>query len=219
MIEHHILCYGDSMSWGIIPGTRQRHAYEKRWTGILQNLLGPTVRVIEECLNGRTTAWDDPFRPNRNGKELLLPLLQAHAPLDLVILFLGTNDLQAMYGVNADASSLGASGLVDTIQSCRAGPMQNPPKVLLVSPPRIANPCGTMVEKFRGAEEKSQDFSRWYRRVAEERGCAFLDATDVIQPSVVDGVHLDEPQHHQFATALHPRVAQLLDTAQHANLT
>lgn len=49
----------------------------------------------------RTTAWNDPFRPSRNGRDLLLPLLQTHAPLDLVIIFLGTNDLQAMYGVSA----------------------------------------------------------------------------------------------------------------------
>jgi len=55
--------------------------------------------------------------------------------------------------------------------------------------------------------------------VAEERGCAYFDAADVIQPSAVDGVHLDEPQHLQLATALHPCVAQLLDTAKPANLT
>lgn len=218
MMKHHILCYGDSMSWGIVPGTRQRHVFEKRWTGILQNLLGPQVRVIEECLNGRTTAWDDPFRPNRNGKELLLPLLHSHSPLDLVILFLGTNDMQAMYGVTAYASSLGASVLVDTIQTCRAEPMQSPPKVLLVSPPHIANPCGTMAEKFCGAAEKSLEFARWYSRVAEERGCHFFDAADVIQASAVDGVHLDEPQHLQFAKAIHPCVANLLDTAEPSHL-
>jgi lysophospholipase L1-like esterase len=215
MIEQHLLCYGDSVSWGIIPGTRQRHAFEKRWPGILQGLLGPKVRVIEECLNGRTTAWDDPFRPKRNGKDQLLPALQSHSPLELVILFLGTNDMQTVYGVNAYASSLGAGALVDTIMACRAEPMQNPPQVLLVSPQRIIQPCGAMVEKFRGAEKKSEEFTQWYRRVADERGCGFFDAADVIRPSVVDGVHLDELQHQQFATAIHPFVARLLETSKH----
>ncbi len=212
MIEQHLLCYGDSVSWGIVPGTRQRHVFEKRWPGILQGLLGPKVRVIEECLNGRTTAWDDPFRPDRNGKDQLLPALQSHSPLDLVILFLGTNDMQAVYGVNAYASSLGAGVLVDTILACRAEPMRSAPKVLLVSPPRIIQPCGAMVEKFRGAEEKSLAFTQWYRRVADERECSFFDAADVVRPSTVDGVHWDEPQHQQFATAIHSRVVQLLDT-------
>ncbi|QTN28253.1 SGNH/GDSL hydrolase family protein [Rhodoferax sp. AJA081-3] len=218
MIEQHLLCYGDSVSWGIIPGTRQRHVYEKRWPGILQALLGSKVRVIEECLNGRTTAWDDPFRPNRNGKDQLLPALQSHAPLDLVILFLGTNDMQTVYGVNAYASSLGAGVLVDTVLSCRAEPMQHPPKVLLVSPPRIVRPCGAMVEKFRGAEEKSAEFTHWYRRIADERGCGYFDAAEVVHPSVVDGVHWDEAQHQQFATAMHTHVTQLLATAKSRHL-
>jgi lysophospholipase L1-like esterase len=99
LIKQHVLCYGDSLSWGIIPGTRGRHAHDKRWPMVLQGLLGQETRVIEECLNGRTTAWNDPFRPGRCGQELLLPLLQSHSPLDLVVVFLGTNDLQAMYGV------------------------------------------------------------------------------------------------------------------------
>lgn len=210
MIEKHVLCYGDSMSWGIVPGTRQRHSYEKRWPGILQKLVGPDVRVIEECLNGRTTAWDDPFRPSRNGKDLLLPLLHSHSPIDLVILFLGTNDLQNMYGVTAYESAQGAGALVDVIQSCRAEPMTVPPKALLVSPPRIVHPCGSMEEKFRNAEKKSSEFSYWYQRIANERGCFFFDAANVIQPSSVDGVHLDELQHQQFASGIHPCVAELL---------
>lgn len=215
MINKNVLCYGDSVSWGIIPGSRQRHAFERRWPGILQGLLGPKVRVIEECLNGRTTAWDDPFRPNRNGRELLLPVLHSHSPVDLVILFLGTNDLQAVYGVNAYASSLGAGALVDAIMACRAEPMQTPPSVLLVSPTRIVRPCGTMAEKFRGAEEKSAEFSTWYRRVADERGCGFFNAADVVAPSEVDGVHWDEPQHQQFAASIHTHVANLLGTTAH----
>ena len=205
-----VLCYGDSMSWGIIPGTRNRHAYEKRWTGILQSLLPAEVRVIEECLNGRTTAWDDPFRPKRNGGELLLPILQSHSPLDLVILFLGTNDLQNMYGVGAYESSLGVAALVDVMQKNVPEPMTAAPAIILVAPPRIVRPCGPMAEKFRGAEEKSEGFSRWYQRVAEERRCLFFDAAEVISPSKVDGVHLDELQHRQFALAIESCVTQAL---------
>lgn len=211
MLEKTMLCYGDSMSWGIIPGSRQRHAYGKRWTGVLQGLLGPQVRLIEECLNGRTTAWNDPFRPARLGRDYLLPLLQSHAPLDLVLVFLGTNDLQAMYSVSAYESSLGANALVDLIQTSRMEPMTAPPKVLLVAPPLIVRPCGAMQDKFKGAEEKSRGFAEHYRRVAQERGCFFFDAAGVITPSTTDGVHLDEPQHLAFAQAVHPVVAHILE--------
>ncbi|WP_255575856.1 SGNH/GDSL hydrolase family protein [Duganella violaceipulchra] len=211
MAAKHVLCYGDSMSWGIIPGTRQRHPHDRRWTGILQQLLGDDIRVIEECLNGRTTVWNDPFRPGRNGKDLLLPILHSHAPIDLVIIFVGTNDLQAIYGVGAYESSLGAGVLVDIVQGCRAEPMLVAPQVLLLAPPRIGKLGGTMVEKFHGAEEKSSHFTRCYARIAEERGCSFIDAAEFIQPSDVDGVHLDELQHRQLAAALHHRVLAILD--------
>jgi lysophospholipase L1-like esterase len=64
--------YGDSLTWGIIPGTRSRLLFSQRWPGILEAELvrgGLSVRVIEDCLNGRRTVWDDPFKPGRNGLD------------------------------------------------------------------------------------------------------------------------------------------------------
>jgi len=60
-----ILIYSDSLTWGIIPETRNRLPFEKRWPGVFETALkvaGKDVRVIENCLNGRRTCWDDPTR-------------------------------------------------------------------------------------------------------------------------------------------------------------
>ena len=68
----HILVYADSLSWGIVPTTRQRLPFDQRWPGVMENLLnqsGTSVRVIEDCLNGRRTVWDDPFKPGRKGLD------------------------------------------------------------------------------------------------------------------------------------------------------
>ena len=35
----HILVYGDSLSWGIVPGTRQRLAFDARWPGVMEGKL------------------------------------------------------------------------------------------------------------------------------------------------------------------------------------
>ena len=43
---------------------------------------GSGVRVVEEGLNGRTTRWDDPIEPGRNGLTSLRPCLDSHQPLD-----------------------------------------------------------------------------------------------------------------------------------------
>ena len=88
-----ILCFGDSNTWGDPPGGNGRFAWHERWTGILQSSLGDGFRVIEEGLCGRTTCFDDPFSPNRNGLAYLTVALETHCPLDLLIIMLGTNDL------------------------------------------------------------------------------------------------------------------------------
>ena len=74
----------------------------------MQTELGPDYRVIDEGLNGRTTVWDDPIEEYRYGKQHLIPLLDTHAPLDLVVIFLGTNDLKSRYDLTAQDVSFGA---------------------------------------------------------------------------------------------------------------
>ena len=34
----NILAFGDSNTWGLIPGTHERYPWEKRWTSILQKI-------------------------------------------------------------------------------------------------------------------------------------------------------------------------------------
>ena len=88
----NILCFGDSNTWGYVPGTGNRYPKQIRWTGLLQNLLGDSFFIIEEGLNGRTTVLDDPTRIAKNGMTYLRPCLDSQAPIDLVVMMLGTND-------------------------------------------------------------------------------------------------------------------------------
>jgi lysophospholipase L1-like esterase len=89
-----VLAFGDSLSWGIVPSTRDRWPFAQRWAGVLEERLGPPVRVIEEHLNGRT-AFDNPVLPGRNGLAALPVLLESHAPLDVVIVMLGATTCSA----------------------------------------------------------------------------------------------------------------------------
>jgi lysophospholipase L1-like esterase len=111
-----ILAYADSLTWGIIPNTRERLAFDARWPGVLENELkkgGLCVRVIEDCLNGRRTVWEDPFKPGRNGLHGLAQKIEIHSPLALVLLMLGTNDFQFCHPYNdAWAAAQGVAALV-----------------------------------------------------------------------------------------------------------
>ncbi|NYS61239.1 SGNH/GDSL hydrolase family protein [Vreelandella salicampi] len=210
---HQILVYADSLSWGIIPDTRRRLGFEQRWPGVLEkNLLeaGVSVRVIEDCLNGRRTVWDDPYKPGRNGLEGLEQRIEINSPLSLVVMLLGTNDFQSMHKFNAWQSAQGVKTLVGAIRRAPIEPGMPVPPIMLVAPPKIQKAKGNIAPKFEGAESKAVGLSAAIAAVAEECECHFFDAGLVTPTSRIDGVHLDEDQHYELGTALAKAIQPLV---------
>ncbi|MCI0458642.1 MAG: SGNH/GDSL hydrolase family protein [Gemmataceae bacterium] len=208
-----LLVYADSLSWGIIPNTRRRLPFEDRWPGVLELALasaGLRVRVIEDCLNGRRTAWDDPFKPGRNGLLGIEQRIEIHAPLALVLVMLGTNDFQSMHPHNAWHSAQGLAAVVRAIRRAPVEPGMPTPEILVVAPPPIQAPRGPIAAKFLGAEEKCLGLAKAYEQVAAGEGCHFFDAGGVTTSSVVDGVHLDVDQHAVLGRALAAVVSAVL---------
>jgi len=208
-----ILCYGDSNTWGYSPSIQDRYARNERWGGVLRNALGEGYLVIEEGLGGRTTVWDDPVEGiYKNGRTYLMPCLESHQPIDLVVILLGTNDLKRRFGVGAFDIARGAGVLVQIIQRSETGPNGKAPEVLLLAPPPTADLAGTdFVEMFKGAEEKSKNFSHEFQRVAEELGCEFLDTAEVIVSSRLDAIHLDAEGHRKLGRAVAARAREILE--------
>lgn len=208
-----VLVYGDSLSWGIVPGTRRRLLFSQRWPGILETELvrgGLTVRVIEDCLNGRRTVWEDPFKAGRNGLTGIEQRIEVNSPLALVILMLGTNDFQSVHQHNASHSAQGIASLVRAIRRAPIEPDMLVPPILIIAPPPTGAPAGTMAEKFADARGKSAGISPAYAAIAAELSCEFFDAGRVISVSKVDGVHLDADQHEILGRELVDPVRKLL---------
>src|SRR5512143_3882399 len=133
-----ILVYADSLTWGIVPDTRRRLPFAQRWPGVMEVALGERgqpVRVIEDCLNGRRTVFDDPYKPGRNGLVGLEQRIEIHSPLALVILMLGTNDFQSMHAHTAWHSAQGVAALVGAIRRAPIEPGMPVPAILVVAPP------------------------------------------------------------------------------------
>jgi lysophospholipase L1-like esterase len=209
----HVLVYGDSLSWGIVPETRRRLPFEGRWPGVMEAALsadGRAVRVIEDCLNGRRTAFEDPYEPGRNGLVGLEQRIEATSPVALVVLFLGTNDFQSMHPHTAWHAGQGITALVRAIRRAPIEPGMPVPRVLVVAPPVAGTAHGTMAEKFRGADVRSAGLADVYARVAVEEGRPFFDAGAVVRTSALDGVHLDADQHVVLGRALAAIVGGLL---------
>lgn len=204
-----ILCFGDSNTWGYDPATQERFDEATRWTGVLQAALGRDFAVIEEGLNGRTTVWNDPIEGHKNGHDYLVPCLESHRPLDLVVLMLGTNDLKRRFSLSAYDIAQGVAVLLRAVSYSGAGRDGQPPRVLLLAPPPTAR-LSDFAEMFEGAGPKSLLLGQHYRVVAEQGHAAFLDTATVVRTSDIDGIHLEAAEHAKLGRAVAHEVLALI---------
>ena len=207
-----ILAFGDSLTWGFVAGTWERHPFDIRWPNVLAAGLVGRARVIEEGMNGRTTVFPDPTDgAERNGAVALPMLLTTHQPLDLVIIMLGTNDIKYANRCRAFDAALGMGRLVQIVQMFPWIKTASPPQILVMSPPAL---CKTADEWFNDlwghAIEESKLFAGHYARVAKDTGVAFFDAGSVAKTDPTDGGHLDAANTRAIGEALVPVVKKIL---------
>jgi len=166
--------------------------------------------VVEEGLGGRTTVRDDPIEgAHKNGRTYLRACLESHRPIDLMTIMLGTNDLKARFAASASDIAQGAASLAETALRSGCGPNGGAPAVVLISPPAVGK-LTDMAEMFEGSEEKSRRFPVHYRRFAEQSGLVFLDASEVVVSSDLDGIHLEAGEHRKLGEAVADRVRSAL---------
>jgi lysophospholipase L1-like esterase len=195
--------------------TIQRYPRGTRWTGILQNLLGENFHIVEEGLNSRTTNLNYQIPPDRNGKTYLQSCLYSHAPIDLVILALGGNDLKAYFNRTSSEIRAGLAELVEIIQGSFYGErMHQPPKILIMSPFKVL----AVAEQFKDengvvvladAGIRAQELVQEYAALAKEKNCFFLDVSKSIYPSEIDGMHLDAAAHQELAKILSENIKSI----------
>jgi len=205
-----VLCYGDSNTWGYVASTDARLDWPDRWPGVLQSALGERVHVVEEGLSGRTTMFDVPGEASRNGLDTLPVALETHAPLDVVLLALGVNDL-FLPGITARWVARGVEALVLAARTGGWGPGQRAPSVVVVVPP----PVGAVPEEWTAdapsAREESEQLAAEMARVCDPIGVPLVDLAGVCEPSSVDGVHFEAEAHRQIGLAVAPQVRRLLE--------
>ena len=114
-----ILCYGDSNTFGTVPLTDpaaegQRYDEHTRWCGVLRDTLGEGWEIIEDGVGGRCTIYGDGEEAYKNGEPTLLPALQAAAPMDAVVIMLGTNDAKRRFNLTPMTIGEGMMQLVRT---------------------------------------------------------------------------------------------------------
>ena len=220
MTMKNILCFGDSNTWGFVPGAfdpktlyMKRYSIRERWPGLLRGILSEDFHIIEEGLNGRTTNVEYPDLSGRSGTSYILPCLYSHSPLDLVILNIGINDTKVIFDRSMMEISKGMAEIIDLIRSTSYGPdMQGQPQILLLSPSALIHE-GYVDQNnesaFKGGMEKSLLFNDYYEKLALERDCHYIDLQSAVSYSKVDGLHYDKRGHAVVASSVASKINEI----------
>jgi len=211
MNRKRILCFGDSYTWGYIPGTNhERFSEEIRFPKVLQKLLGNDFEIIEEGLNSRTLVSEDerPGKQGRNGSQYLIPCLDSHDPLDLVIIMLGTNEMKHKFQTSSEEiGSLFEENFIKVILNRKSQFRDSYPKLLIISLPVINESAEYALVRYVGGTAKSKQLSKIYSDIAKTNECYFVDASKLAVG--IDGVHLTEESHVKLAEMLYNAVNQI----------
>ena len=217
-MRKHIVCFGDSNTHGYCADPLDcadggdRFNEDERWTCLLQKKLGEGCLVIEEGLSGRTTVFPDPLHESMPGLDVIYSCMMSHEPVDLLVIMLGTNDTKERFGANAACIAIGMERLVMKAKSIPAW-RDGKPNILIICPPHIGEglylvPAGDAMG--RGCPEKSRELARYLVPVAEQQGCAFLDAEGLAEYNKIDCMHLSRKGHAQIADVLAVLIPTLL---------
>lgn len=203
-----IICYGDSNTFGYIPGKGGRYDCHTRWPGKLQDLSGASFEVIEEGLCGRTTAFEDMTCPGRCGLDTMGAIIKSHGSVDLLVVMLGSNDCKTQFHVSA-AQIKDALEKVIKEAICHAA---KPFQMLLIAPAPITEnvlKSGFGTEFDKTSLKVSGELAAEYKKLAEVYACGFLDASEAVCASVTDGLHLDKDSHLALARAVAEKIKEM----------
>ncbi len=214
-----ILCYGDSNTWGHDPvntdpasGLAARYDENTRWPCLLQKNLGEEYYVWEAGLCGRTTVFDDPIMPTRNGVRDFEMVLQTCDPVDCVIFALGTNDTKDMFCASALIITYAMDRLLQVCKSALQQSRSRNAKIIIACPIiPVADGAGEYCYGFSELSTKiGEELRERYAQLAKDNGCEYIDINAIAVPSPADGVHLDPDGHKRVAKEMTDLVKSLI---------
>ena len=192
-MQERILCYGDSNTYGydaaVYFGGRFPEA--QTWVGRLN--ADPELaafQFINFGENGRCIP-DDSW-----SLVELRETVQRFAPLRLITVMLGSNDLLSLRRPRIEA----VAGKMDTLLTYLLhlpAVSGDPSRLLLIAPPRTQI---TRMDPYLSAfDDAAAEFGAAYRQLADTYKVHFADAGSWNLPLAQDGVHLTEKAHEIFA--------------------
>ena len=194
----NILCYGDSNVFGYNPIDGSRFDNNSRWTGVLQTILKNEFEIIEEGINNRTGFVKNPDNFLYSAQRHFPKLISKSQFFDIIILAIGTNDLQIQYDINFRTIEKGLEALILTAKN-------KSNDIILIPPVNIDKSIlnGNFKNLFdESSISKSKKVKKTYKKLAQVFNCKYFDFNKVTTPSQIDGLHYDVNAHQLIAKNL-----------------
>lgn len=193
-----ILCYGDSNTFGYNPFDSSRFDEKTRWTALLQENLGSDFEIIEEGACDRTGIADNDKGFLYSAQRHFPKMITKTKDVDLLILAIGTNDLQYKYDLTIHQFENGLEKLIVTAKN-------NVRRIILIPPVILHENVLEGFFKFQFDEtsvSKSKKIGKFYRKLSNIYGLDYFDLNDFVKPSNADGLHYDSEGHKIISTKL-----------------
>ncbi|MGB4800473.1 MAG: GDSL-type esterase/lipase family protein [Candidatus Saccharimonadales bacterium] len=199
-----ILIYGDSNTYGEAAFHRRRLPYDDRWTSKLQKLLDQNTldaRVISEGLSGRIAGDYKQHDTHTNGLRHFEAIYRSHVPIDILIIALGTNDMQPKYKQTAEMIFDNLMQYRDMVRSVAAdSSTMAPPHVVYLIPPLIHS----REDYFIGDVSLIKKMTDGMKRAKE----LFIESGAISLSE--DGVHISSEGHSEVAEKVYKKIRGLL---------
>ena len=193
-----ILCYGDSNTFGFDSSTGSRFDDKTRWTAVLQANLGDDYKIIEEGGCGRTGFVDNPEGVSFSAQMHFPSVLSEVDNVDILILAIGTNDLQSQYDISFSVIEKGLENLIKIAQ----GKVN---QIIIIPPVVLSEKIFDGYFRYQFDETsiiKSKKIAPIYERIANMYNCKYIDINNFVKPSDIDGLHYDKISHKIIADKL-----------------
>lgn len=197
-----VLIYGDSNTWGDNFITGERIPEEKQWVNILKTKYENKYQFFQEGLPGRIAGNEETTKTYKNGKDTFISTFRTNAPVDKVIIALGTNDLQIKYQKTKDKIIEDLLWYKEQIEESYNDPEDQKkyfndnklPDIIYILPINFDYQDKASIIFDKSSEEKRQQI---IKELQKDKELKMIVANDL--ELFEDGIHLSYKGHEQMA--------------------
>lgn len=194
-----ILCWGDSNTFGYRAQDGLRYDQKTRWSGILKDNLENYGEVIEFGLNNRAGFVENTDGVEFDTSKYIYEVVEKIKDIDILILSIGVNDLQARYDLDFEHVKKELEKLINFLKSKNIKPLIIPPPII---DERVLE--GAFRVQFdEKSILKSKELTKIYIETSQKTNCAYFDFNEFCTPSDIDGLHYSAQSHKIIAQKLY----------------